>query len=167
MTTLNTIIEPGYANKTLATLSMPKFSPEDYYKVQDSINVLLEDFKDLLPAMSEEQKDQLIKIIDKPSINRDSVSVDDVVAQYRLVIKIRNKLIRPNDELADEATARDLTSFTNAVGNLLNVYMRNESKFNQMREIAETREAIQYALAEQSDEVKRRFLERLRGLQGG
>ena len=129
-------------------------------KAQAALQTLLDDFREMGPLLDKDAKIEILRFC-RINIVENYVDVNKIFSQFCLVERIKEGVLNHNGELRDETTIRDLTAFANAVGNLTGLFLRNQDKFDHMREIQNMREAVIEAISSLPPAEQTKFFTKL------
>lgn len=163
-----------YSNEqkqAIAAGILPSFSPADYHRVQDAINDCFTELKQIAPALTDDQKHQVLLMLGITPGNLGTMGtangslvqydVDEVAAQYQLVKQLRAKVLTPSNEIAERATAKDLSALITAMNGTIGLFMKNQEKIDHLKEMRAMREATILALKDMPEEVQLSFFKNL------
>jgi hypothetical protein len=155
--------------KLLATYqNPPPYSFSDYGKVRVAIEDCISELKHLAPAMNKAELNEIKALLGigfgSPDKEQSSFTIDQVEEQYNLVLAIRNKVLSDEGGILEVTSAKDLAALVNSINNLISLFLRQQGKIDQQKEIAKVRTAVTYAIKELPIEQQRKFLDRLNTL---
>lgn len=147
----------------------PAYSAADFHKVQAEIGTMMIDLQEMIPALTKTQKMQIQAMLglgtsDNPSMVMD---IDEVTAQYMLVLKVRDMVLDPQQRFHERTDAKGLTALVNAINGVINLFIRHQAKLDHMKEVSHMRESVVFAISELDPEVQQRFFEKLEELNNG
>jgi len=176
--TPNTALEVELArqnNELLARLAQatamprPDLSAYEKQATKEAIQELIADLQDLAPAITDAQKATIFDILGPLYDTHDElpgtgqVDIDAVTEQYMLVKSIKRKVMDPHGTLHYHASARELTSLVNAINSVISLFIRHQDRMDTLAQVQELKRAINAALEDSPEEVKRKFLQALEG----
>ena len=141
-------------------LADPKLYIANPAKARVAWDNMMDDFREMGPLLSKEDKVELLRFC-RVAIADDYIDVNKIHSQFLLVERIKEAVLDNANQVRDEVTVRDLTAFANAVGNLTGLYLRNQEKFDHMKELQNMREAVIYAIEELPPVQQAKFFTKL------
>lgn len=161
-----------FASLVNAPVQPPRFSAQDYHKVQAEVEDLLAHFKDFAPAMTEDQKARALSYMGivqpyevlQRNASHATYDVDQVSAQYALVQKIRQMVLDPANNFTERTDAKGLSALVNAINGTISLFMRHQESLDSLKEMRIMREAIIEAVKDLPNEVQDKFFRRLEQL---
>ncbi len=157
----------------LMPLQRPSYSPADYHKVQDAISDVLDDLRQIAPALNDAQRETVLNITGARAMSVSSdgrpiqYDVDQVTEQYRMVQIIREKVLSAGNIIAENASAKDLSALVNAINSTISLFMRHQTTMDHLKEMRIMREATILALKGLPEDVISEFFRRLEELRAG
>lgn len=125
-------------------------------------NVL--DIEEHRALLSNHQLRRLAAVCKTPTKKQDTVSIDDVVAQFNLVRRLRDRMVDENDTLLDGVEAKDLRALISAITSFITLYLRQQAAIDHLLEIRHLHDAINTVVKDFSPEDRARFYKRLEEL---
>lgn len=142
----------------------PSYHPHNYHRVQMAINTLVQDIKDLVPAMTKTQKSTVAALIgarmEAPDLTTE-LTMSEVSKQYQLVLNLQDQLINDAGGIMSDASAKEISALINALNTTISLFMRSQKEMNHLEEMQNMREAIVYALKESPAETQENFFKRI------
>lgn len=155
---------PSPAGPSLDGFSQPAYHPHDYHRVQDAIRSLVQEIKEMVPAMTIPQRAMIANLIgatleDGPMPTE--LTMSEVSKQYQIVLKLQDQLINDVGGIMSDASAKEISALITAMNNTIALFMRSQKDMNHLEEMQNMREAIVYALKESPAEVQENFFKRI------
>ena len=151
--------------------SQPQPSLVDMHKVRQRIEEVLTDLHSVSSALTLADRTRIHSMLNiedmtyTPGEIRANMDVDEVTRQYLLVLKIRNMVLDPNQQIAKGDDVKALSSLVSSINSLISLWIRSQEKVDHMREVSHMREAVIAAISEQSAEVREIFFAKLKELE--
>lgn len=164
---------PPHLNDSLVSAQMPvpSYSPADYYKIQSHIEDVLNDLREIAPALNDIHRQSIFNIIGRPAeaLNEDGTGliqydIDQVTSQYALVQKIRAMVLDPNNNFHERTDAKGLSALVNAINGTINLFIRTQDKIEHLKKMQNMREATVAAIKGLPPEVQTTFINKLEEL---
>ena len=156
-----------------ARQSVPAYSPADYYKVNDAINDLINDLRQVAPALSDSHKLEIMAVAGIPSVFHSigktqtglvQYDVNEVVQQYKMVKLLQSKVLTNNGDILVGTDAKSLSALINSINSTIALFLRNQEKIDHLKAMKTMQEAVIGAVKDLPPETQATFLKRLNEL---
>ena len=138
---------------------MPIQGVIDENKSRQAVKEILADLRDIAPALTTTDKVEVANIC-KLSNASEYLSANEIESQYRLVQKLRDKVMT-SSEILTTNSARDLSALVTSLNSFISMYLRNQEKINHLQKLSNLREAVVDAIKDLGPDVTKKFYEKL------
>ena len=149
----------------------PQPNLADINKIRDLVDNTLNDLYHVASVLTIEDRVRIHQILGIEDLLEGcspasgvNLDIDEISQQYQLVMKIRNMVLDPSNQIAKGTDVKALTSLTASIGSLMGLWLRSQDKIDHLKEIAHMREAVIHAINDQPAVVRERFFSKLEEL---